>query len=284
MGIDLHTHSAVSDGQDSPAELVAKAATAGLDAIALTDHDTFDGLEAAAEAAGRTSLRLLRGVEISTQLEGRSIHLLGYGPRATDADLADELARIRRGRSGRIPAMCQQLSSAGLEITPDDVLRAADGSPSPGRPHVADVLVAKGYVADRKEAFDRWLDDGKPGYVHRYAVPLTRGIELVRRAGGVAVLAHPWGRGSRAVLGPERLAELAADHGLDGLEVDHTDHDPRTRTELRALASSLGLLATGSSDYHGIGKPRNPLGVNTTPPEVFEELLNRIVAREGAPW
>lgn len=282
MRIDLHTHSSVSDGEDAPADLVAKAEAAGLDVIALTDHDTFDGLGEAATAASETTLRVVAGIELSTELDGRSVHLLGYGPRTDDRVLLAELERIRLGRSDRVPTMCRQLSAAGIPITPADVLAQAAGATSLGRPHVADAMIAAGYVADRREAFDHWLDEGKPGYVHRYAVPLERGIELLHGAGAAAVIAHPWGRGSHTVLTPGRLTSLAREHDLDGFEVDHTDHDAPARRELGELAEGLGVLATGSSDYHGVGKPLNPLGINTTAPHVYDELLARIATRGGA--
>lgn len=282
MRIDLHTHSLVSDGTDTPTQLVRKAAEAGLDAIALTDHDTFDGLREA-ELAGRSAgVEVLAGMEFSTLKRGASVHLAAYGCDPHDEALLDELARVRVGRSDRVPAMVARLTELGLPITVDDVLAQAPGV-SLGRPHVADALVAKGYVASRDEAFARWLHDGGPAYVDRYCTELTSAIELVHRARGVAVLAHPWGRGRREDLPEAYLAELANEHGLDGIEVDHPDHDVGTRDELRALASRLGLLATGSSDHHGLGKTRNPLGAFLTHPEVYAEILRRIASRGGHP-
>lgn len=281
MKIDLHTHSAISDGEDAPDTLVAKALAAGLKVIALTDHDTFDGLAAASAAAADTGLQVLTGIELSTQERGVSVHLLGYGARTDDGALLAELHTIRQGRTSRIPAMCAQLSAAGLRITPADVLAQAAGAPSLGRPHVADALIEKGYVANRAEAFEHWLAEGKPGYVHRYAVPLEQGIALLRAAGAVTVLAHPWGRGSHTVLTPVRIRDLVLRHGLDGFEVDHTDHDANARVALRMLGRELDAVTTGSSDFHGRGKPLNPLGINTTTPETYGEILQRIAARGG---
>ena len=149
-------------------------------------------------------------------------------------------------------------------------------SPSVGRPHIADAMVRAGHVADRTEAFDRFLADGGPAHVARYAIPVERGIDLVHEAGGVAVIAHPWGRGRERLLPPEVLAVLVREHRLDGIEVDHQDHDPTARARLRALAGALGLLATGSSDYHGTGKTDHDLGCNTTAPEVLEAILDRV--------
>ena len=279
MRIDLHTHSLVSDGTDTPAELVRAAARAELDAIALTDHDTFAGLGEARDAGVAAGVAVLAGVEVSAERGGASVHLLGYGCDPGHAALRDELARIRAGRTDRVPTMVARLVALGVPIALDDV-RAQSHGPSLGRPHVADALVAAGHVATRNEAFDRWLYDGGPAYVERYSPDVAAAIALVRDAGGVAVLAHPWGRGRRRDLPPEYLAELAAS-GLDGVEVDHPDHDEPTRDELRAVAADLGLLATGSSDHHGTGKLHNPLGAYVTVPEVYGEILDRIRARGG---
>jgi predicted metal-dependent phosphoesterase TrpH len=276
--IDLHAHSAISDGTDSPAGLVAAAAAAGLDVVALTDHDTFDGLPEALAAAGAAGVRVLPGIELSAEAGGVSVHLLGYGCRADDSALLDELALIRRGRSGRIPAMLAALAALGMPLDAGLLARVSGNATSIGRPHLADALVAQGYVADRTEAFDKYLADDGPAFVPRYAAPLESAIGLIRAAGGVAVIAHPWGRVSRGVLPEHYLAELAG-RGLDGIEVDHNDHDPATRDELRALAGRHGLLVTGSSDYHGLGKRDHGLGVNTTAPEALAEIDARIAAR-----
>lgn len=200
MKIDLHTHSRVSDGTDTPTSLVRLAAQAGLDVIALTDHDSFGGIPEAMEAGKRIGVKVLCGIEMSTEHNGRSVHLLGYGCDPFDRQLGEELGRIRFGRTDRLPGMVEKLTEAGLPITMDDVMTAAGGAPAVGRPHVADALVAKGYVEDREEAFAKWLGEGCPGYVHRYAVPLERGIDLIHAAKGVAVIAHPWGRGNRETL------------------------------------------------------------------------------------
>lgn len=281
MRIDLHTHSTVSDGTDTPSELVVHAADAGLDVVALCDHDTFDGLAEAVAAGQRSGVEVLRGIEFSAQYQGSSVHLLGYGCRTDDAALQAELARIRRGRSGRIPAMLANLERAGMPVPRSVLDRHVGASPSVGRPHLADAMVELGYVADRREAFDHWLADDKPIFVYRYATELGAGLDLVRDAGGVAVLAHPWGRISHDLLPPELLAELAASGRLDGVEVDHQDHDDATRAALRSLALRLGLLTTGSSDYHGSGKQDHDLGCNTTDPAVLDEIRARVAARGG---
>jgi predicted metal-dependent phosphoesterase TrpH len=228
-------------------------------------------------AGGRAAgVRVVGGIEISTQADGASAHLLGYGCRVDNGPLAAELAAIRQGRDGRVPAMLQALGRLGMPVDTATLERTRAGSPSVGRPHLADAMIALGYVRDRNEAFEKYLADGEPAFVPRYAPGLAAAIDLVHDAGGVAVIAHPWGRESRSSLPEALLARLVSDHGLDGVEVDHHDHDPATRRELRRLADRLGLLATGSSDYHGAGKTGHPLGLNTTRPEVFAEIERRL--------
>ncbi len=281
MRIDLHTHSSVSDGTDTPTQLVRKAAAEGLDVLGLTDHDTFDGLREARLAAESVGVVVLPGIEMSCQLEGASVHLLGYGCNPHFEELLDELARVRVGRTGRLPEMLTKLADLGMPLTETEIAEQVGSSPSLGRPHVADAMVAKGYVADRQEAFDRFLHDGGPAYANRYSCPLRRGIELIRRAGGVPVIAHPWGRGRDKELTPAMLSELTMENRLEGVEVDHPDHDADTRVRLRELASRLGLLMLGSSDHHGLGKVNNPLACETTDPDVYNELVRRIRSRGG---
>jgi len=278
MRIDLHTHSSVSDGTDAPAELVQRAAALGLDVVALTDHDTFDGLAAAAAEGERLGVRVVPGIELSCTRQGSSVHLLGYGPDPDHPELAAELRRVRGGRMGRLSGVLAKLAELGVGVTEAEVLEQVGDSPSVGRPHIADAMIKAGHVQDRQEAFDRFLADGGPAHVARYAVPLERGIDLVHAAGGVAVIAHPWGRGREHVLPEALLGALVRQYGLDGIEVDHQDHDEETRDRLRALAEQLGLLATGSSDYHGTGKLDHELGCNTTSSEVLAELERRMAA------
>lgn len=272
MRIDLHCHSAVSDGTEPPAQLMARAATAGLDVVALTDHDTADGWAEASTAADRVGVHFVPGIELSAKHRGASIHLLAYWPDPTYPLLAAQLAELQAARSERLPRMLARLAEHGISLTEDDVRRAAGPAVSIGRPHVADALVVAGVAVDRDDAFAVWLAEGRPGYVGKGAAALPALIRLVRDAGGVPVLAHPWGRGSRDVLTPDVIAGLV-DVGLAGLEVDHRDHDEPTRARLRALAARLGLLATGSSDDHGpAAKPGFTLGVHTTDPDVFAAL------------
>ena len=273
MRIDLHTHSSASDGTDTPAALVREAAAAGLDVLALTDHDAMSGWGEAREAADEVGITLVPGLEISTRFGHRGVHLLGYLPDPTDPALVLELDRILEGRTARTPAIVSALRAHGIDITEDDVRRESGGSVAAGRPHVADALTRLGVVRDRTEAFATLLSPGQPGYVNRYASALEAMIPLVAAAGGVAVVAHPWGRGSRSVLDADALAGLK-DLGLAGIEVDHQDHSETDRAELRAIAADLDLVVTGSSDHHGLGKVDHDLGVNTTDPEHYERLLS----------
>lgn len=273
MRIDLHTHSSASDGTDTPGDLVREAAAAGLDVVALTDHDAMSGWGEAQRTADDVGITLVPGIEISTRFHHRGVHLLGYLPDPTHPALVDELDRILEGRTARTPAIVAALREHGVDISEEDVRRESGGSVAAGRPHVADALVRSGVVADRTEAFATLLSPGQPGYVNRYASALEEMIALVAAAGGVSVVAHPWGRGSRSVLDAEALAGLKA-LGLAGIEVDHQDHAPAARAELRAIARDLDLVVTGSSDHHGLGKVDHDLGVNTTDPEQYERLMS----------
>lgn len=280
MRIDLHTHSNRSDGTDTPAVLMTHAQQAGLDVIALTDHDTTDGWDEAARAAERLGVGFIPGLEISCKLNGISVHLLGYLPDPAYAPLAQDLQVIREGRTDRIPTIVARLNSIGVPLTVAEVLAQATGTPSVGRPHVADALVANGTVANRSEAFDKYLADGRAGHVPHYALEPGRAIDLVRQAGGVPVIAHPWGRSSYKVMTEDTLARLVEDHGLAGIEVDHQYHSPESRQALRAIARNLGIIYTGSSDHHGLGKIDHDLGVNSTEPDQLERLLE--VAKTNA--
>jgi predicted metal-dependent phosphoesterase TrpH len=269
--IDLHTHSCVSDGTDSPAELMRAAVGARLDVVALADHDTTAGWQEATDAAAVLGIVCVPAIEISTIWQGADVHLLAYWPDAGDDDLEGMLAGIRAGRRRRVPRMLAGLAMHGVTITEADVRAAAGDAVSLGRPHVADALVAAGVVGTRQEAFDVWLGDGMPGYAPKPAPLLEVAIRTVRAAGGVPVLAHPWGRGSRAVLDAAAQLELV-EHGLCGVEVDHIDHREDDRTALRELAAVAGLIVTGGSDYHGTGKAGLALGACTTDEASYEAL------------
>ncbi|WP_408898741.1 PHP domain-containing protein [Nocardioides sp. R1-1] len=277
MTIDLHTHSAVSDGTASPADLVRSAAAAGLEVVALTDHDTTAGWDEAVAAAEETGVGLVRGIEISTRFRGAGVHLLAYLPEAGDPALQAELGRIVAGREGRVPAMLARLREIGIPATAEALAEVSPDNRVTGRPHIADLLVRLGVVADRDEAFARYLYDGGPAFIDRYAADLVAMIGLVTAARGVAVIAHPWGRGSASTLDEAAFAELA-DAGLAGIEVDHLDHDAPSRGRLRAIADRLDLVVTGASDHHGTGKTGHDLGCETTDPRQLDRILERAAA------
>ncbi len=270
MRVDLHTHSRVSDGTDSPAELVAAAVRAGLDVVALTDHDTTRGWAEAEAAAVRAGIALVRGAELSCRADHASVHLLAYLHDPDDAALLAEGEEIRRSRLDRARAMVDRIA-VDHPLTWDDVLAQTQTGTTVGRPHIADALVATGVVADRSAAFASILATGSPYYVPYYATALLPAIAMVRAAGGVPVLAHP-AAAARGRVVSDATIRAAADAGLAGLEIDHRDHTPAQRAHLADLAAELGLLVTGSSDYHGTGKP-NRLGEHTTASAVLEALV-----------
>ena len=272
-GIDLHTHSTASDGTQTPATVMAAAREAGLDVVALTDHDTAHGWPEAAAAAARSGVALVRGMEISCSRQGRSIHLLGYLVDPAHPRLAAEIGHAREARVSRLRRMVEKMSADGIGITYADVVAQVPEGATEGRPHIADALVANGIVATRDEAFRQWLANDSPYYVRHYAPDPVDAVRLVVEAGGVAVHAHPFGRSRGTGAGEAVIEEMAA-AGLSGLEVDHRDHDEAARERGRRLADRLGLFVTGSSDYHGDGK-ENRLGENTTAPEVLAEIESR---------
>lgn len=270
MVIDLHAHSSASDGTDSPEGLLQAAQAAGLGTLAITDHDTFSGWEPAAAAARRLGIALVPGVEISCEHDGHSMHLLGYLVDPRHPGLADELARARTSRAARLERMVDLLAADGIPISYADMLAHVPTGATPGRPHIADALVAAGVVPHRDEAFARWLYNDSPYYVRHYAPAPAVAVRLVCEAGGVPVLAHPFAPARGWVMPAETVAGLAA-AGLAGIEVDHPDHDPAARSRARALAAELGLLVTGSSDYHGTGKAC-VLGQERTEPTVLAAI------------
>jgi predicted metal-dependent phosphoesterase TrpH len=272
--IDLHSHSNASDGTDEPSEVVRRAHAAGVDVIALTDHDTVAGIDAAV-AALPAGLTLVAGSEIScavTSGEGRtSVHLLAYLFDPAEPQLAAELARLRDDRERRAREIVARLVDLGVPMQWHDVIAIAGSAPI-GRPHIAQALVAHGAVDRVEAAFtDDWIGTGGRAYVAKHALEPAAAIRLVVGAGGVPVLAHP-GLGKRATaLDDEDIAALAA-AGLAGLEVDHPDHDDATRARLRSLANDLGLLVTGSSDDHG-ALTGNRLGRETTNPAAYAAIV-----------
>ncbi|MFG2829310.1 PHP domain-containing protein [Streptomyces sp. NPDC048434] len=272
MRIDLHTHSTASDGTDTPAELVRGAASAGLDVVALTDHDTVGG-HAEARAALPAGLTLVTGAELSCRLDGVSLHMLAYLFDPEEPELARERELVRDDRVPRAQGMVAKLRELGVPVTWEQVARIA-GDGAVGRPHIATALVDLGVVGSVSDAFtSEWLANDGRAYVQKHELDPFDAIRLVKGAGGVTVFAHPLAVKRGSCVPESAVAELAA-AGLDGIEVDHMDHDDPTRARLRGLAADLGLLATGSSDYHGSRKTCR-LGEYTTDPEIYGEIVRR---------
>ncbi len=271
-GADLHTHSNRSDGTETPGELIRAAVAAGLDTVALTDHDSTAGWEEARAEAVVTGIGLVPGVELSTRLGWRSIHLLGYLVDPADLRLVAEMDRIREERRSRARRIVDRLG-ADMRITWDDVLAQTGPGATVGRPHIADALVALGIESDRSAAFAGVLHP-RAGYIEpHYAPSPVDGVRIVVAAGGVPVLAHP-GTGRRDwMLDDETMAELV-DAGLFGLERDHRENTQAGIARIDELVQRYDLGVTGSSDYHGTGKP-NRLGEHTTAPAVLAAIRER---------
>jgi 3',5'-nucleoside bisphosphate phosphatase len=274
LRIDLHVHSSASDGTDPPAEVMRRAAAAGLDVIALTDHDTVSGIGAARDALP-PGLILVPGMELSCKLEGDSVHMLAYLFDPDYPALAAETELIRDDRTHRARAMVGRLQELGAPVTWEQVTAIADGAVV-GRPHIARAMAQAGVVETPEDAFTAdWIADGGRAHVSRYAPDPERAIALVRAAGGVPVLAHPRSPGYEIT--DEVITGLAA-VGLAGVEVFHPDHDHSERVRLTALATRLGLVMTGGSDDHGSFNS-NGLGAETTPPGEYEHLLSLAAGR-----
>ncbi|MGB6457447.1 MAG: PHP domain-containing protein [Streptosporangiaceae bacterium] len=269
---DLHSHSSVSDGTEPPAAVVRRAAQAGLDVIALTDHDTVAGHREAARALP-PGLTLLPGAELSARLEGHSVHLLAYLFDPENDALAGEMAELRESRLFRARAMVDKLVALKVPVTWERVSEIAGGGVV-GRPHIARAMIDAGVVASVEEAFaPEWLGPGGPAYVSRYALDPGQAIRLVRAAGGVTVLAHPRGRGRGWQLPDAVIADLSR-AGLTGVEVNHPQHDERERSRLGELAHALGLIPSGGSDDHGALTDFR-LGSETAPDGSYEALIER---------
>jgi len=268
--IDLHTHSSVSDGTETPTRLVRSAVAAGLSTVALTDHDSTAGWHEAFTAAAGTGLTVIPGMELSTNYGPASVHMLAYLFDPADPDIISETARIRDGRLHRAERIVEKIA-ADYDLTWDDVLAQSIDGGTLGRPHIADALVAKGHVANRSAAFESILH-WRGGYYEKYYAPSPLdGVRMIVAAGGVPVLAHPATHGKYRTMDDAVIKQLV-DAGLFGVEVHHRDNTEDGKRWLLKLAAKFGLEVTGSSDYHGDGKP-NRLAENTTSPEVLEKLV-----------
>ena len=275
--IDLHTHTNCSDGTDSPRELVNKAIVQGLEVLGISDHDTTSGWKEATETL-RGSLKLALGSEISCLTrDGISVHMLGLLFDPEHAEMQQVLEETRDGRLPRMRKMIEKMRAEGMDISMADVEQAMPTGATMGRPHLADALVAKKIVKSRDEAFVDLLHNESRFYVSHAAPTPAEAIALIRRAGGVAVIAHPFASHRGQILKSEDFSELVA-AGLNGIEVDHRDQNPDERAMLRSIAKELDLVITGSSDYHGTGK-LNSLAENHTHREQWEKLESQADAR-----
>ncbi|MCZ7529542.1 MAG: PHP domain-containing protein [Acidimicrobiia bacterium] len=281
--IDLHSHSTVSDGTDSPTEILRLASDAGLNALALSDHDTLDHLDEASTAADRFGVRLIPACEISCEVGDRApgtMHLLVYFLDDPNGPLGSRLAAVRDSRENRNTNIVKRLNELGVEITIDEVLEVA-GDGTVGRPHIADVLMARGHVESVQEAFDRWLAKGQPAYVERLRLGPEESIELAHAGNAVTSIAHPTTLDLEDDDLESFIAEMAAS-GLDALECVYSRYTPEQRTSFSDLAGRHGLAVTGGSDYHGTYKPGLRLGVGEGDLAVPDELLTALEARRPA--
>lgn len=257
--VDLHLHTTHSDGSCTPTELIGLAHEAGVTTLAITDHDIMTGISEARIAADQYEIEIIPGVEISSIMGNSELHILGYFLDWQDAGLNERFKTLRDSRHRRNPQIIERLQGLGIDLTYDQV-RALAGSDSVGRPHIARALMNKGVVTSAKEAFDKFLGEGKPAYVPRELPSPAEAIHWIKSARGLAVLAHPtWVKLTDRSL-TELLRQLTAE-GLDGVEVYYSSHTPRQTREYLSLAQQLGLLVTGGSDFHGLTKPDIEVGI-----------------------
>lgn len=277
--IDLHLHTRYSDGSLTPAEVVDLAHQAEVTAVAITDHDIVDGIPHAMEAAETLGIEVIPGVELSSRFNEQELHVLGYFFNWQDPTFRDHLARQRRSRQIRNPQTIERLKALGLELSEDEV-KAKAGSDSIGRPHIAQVLIDKGYVRDTRDAFERYLKQGAPAYVPRTLADTRDVITWIRNAGGVPVLAHPtWTRCQGESL--YRLCACLKEAGLLGLEVFYSSHNRRQTSQYLELAKQLDLLITGGSDFHGAANPAIQVGRGKGNLKVPDALLDPLRRAAG---
>jgi predicted metal-dependent phosphoesterase TrpH len=270
--IDLHMHSNASDGTFTPEEVAGMAAGNGVQVFALTDHDTLDGLPAAASSASRAGIRLITGVELSVTEEGMDVHLLAYGFDESDPTLVAAIGRYREGRRERARKILARLKGLGIRISLEEVEEIASGG-ALGRPHLAEALLRGGYVETFNEAFQRFLGHHAPAYVPKPRVSLEEASTIVREAGGVTILAHP------GTLNRDHLIPAWSRRGLDGIVVWHSKHDPSAVERYRGFANMHGLLMTGGSDYHGERTPGVVIGSVAVPLDILPPLDTVLKAR-----
>jgi len=275
MSIDLHVHTKASDGLYSPADIVKMAVSAGVSVLGIADHDTVNGIDAALAAASEKGLELIPGVEINSYNGDAEYHILGYFIDHKSSELRGVLEELRAARIQRMHRIVSKLGMIGITVEPPEILALAE-SGTVGRPHIARALVRKGYASSIREAFDRYIGEGKPAYAPRSKLTPVEAIKIITRAGGLAALAHPglW----RA---DELIPQLAA-WGVVGIEVYSPDHTAEQVARYHDIARSLGLIALGGSDFHGWGDPAgNKIGMAATPPEEFARLRDMARKQRG---
>lgn len=271
LNVDLHSHTTRSDGRNEPPELARLARAAGIDVLAVTDHDTLDGIAPAAEEGRRIGLRVIAGVEMSSQFEGRDVHVLGIGIDPSHRALNDQLESMRRERRERVKKICEALSRQGVPLEPGDVLAEAGGK-SVGRKHVARAMVKKGFVPNDETAFEKYLGEGAPAHVRSTEIPPSAAASFIRGAGGLPVLAHPHFFDDDALVGRILDSTLFA-----GIEAYHRYEKPGRHVAFLAIARERNLIATGGSDYHGDDHPHNAgLGEHLTPADEWDRIQRRL--------
>ena len=285
MCVDLHVHSIFSDGSHTPAELVDLAVNNGLRGLALTDHDTIEGVAEIVRLGKQAGIAVVSGVEISTSVQGRTIHILGYGINAADTDLQKWLQPLQEGRERRNAVILDKLRGLGVAITNEEV-RHISCCGQTGRPHIARLLVEKRVVDNFDAAFRQYLGRNRPAWESRFSYSAAATIDMIHRAGGLAVLAHPGQLDPEMRIQPPLIRELVL-RGLDGLELDYPTHTRRMRKKLKAIAMEHGLLVTGGSDFHGSTRPAHRLAspaVGFCPPcSMLESLLVRLGQVQRSP-
>jgi len=265
MNVDLHLHTTASDGSFTPTKVVDKAVELGLKTIAITDHDTIGGIEEAQLAAVDKNLEVIPGIELNTDISDVEVHILGYYINTNDLKLTDTLSKLRNSRYNRAQRMVKKLNQLGIDITFKRVCQLA-GEGSLGRVHIAQAIIESGYVKEISQAFDRYIGKGSPAYINRYKLTPVEAVKLVKRAGGVPVLAHP------ALAKRDYLIPELVNAGLQGLEVYHSEHDEDDVQHYAALAEEYELIKTGGSDCHGPNKGRTLIGTVDVPSSVVFKL------------